>query len=81
MTIEVCVGSACYIKGSYDIISELQSLTEETGLEDQVKVKAAFCLGNCANGVSVKFEGEDKVFGLSKKTVPAFFEQEVKSRL
>ena len=45
MTIKVCIGSACHIKGSYGIISRLQSLIEQNGLSEQVQIQAVFCLG------------------------------------
>ena len=81
VTIEVCVGSACYVKGAYNVISDLQELIADHELEEQVTVKAAFCLGNCAHSVSVKFEEEDAVHSVSPKTVSAFFEQEVMKRV
>ena len=29
MVINVCIGSACHLKGSYNIVSELQEMIEE----------------------------------------------------
>ncbi|HEX3077543.1 MAG TPA: (2Fe-2S) ferredoxin domain-containing protein [Lachnospiraceae bacterium] len=81
MLISVCIGSACHLKGSYDVINKLQELVEEKDLGDKVELKAVFCLGNCQNGVSVKIDEEDTIFSVTKKSVNDFFETEVKSRL
>ena len=81
LTIVVCVGSACHIRGSYSIINKLQELIAARGLEDKVEVKAAFCLGHCTGAVSVKFENEDEIFSLELKDTPAFFEKEVLGRI
>ena len=42
--INVCIGSACHIKGSYNVINSLQQLTEEHGLTDEVDTRGASCL-------------------------------------
>ena len=44
IVINVCIGSACHIKGSYNVINSLQQLTEEYGVTDKVDTRAAFCL-------------------------------------
>lgn len=52
--IQVCIGSACHLKGSYNVINRLQEVISSRGLGEKVKVKAAFCLGECTKAVSVK---------------------------
>ncbi len=81
VTIVVCVGSACHLKGSYDVISNLQSLIAEKGLDEQVEIKAAFCFGECVQAVSVKFEGEDQIHSVQPKSVKEFFANEVLPRV
>lgn len=83
ITLEVCVGSACHVKGSYNIINKLQELISDNGLEDQIDIKAAFCFGRCAQAVSVQFEGEDEVYSVSptSESVKQFFHTEIKKRL
>ena len=58
VSISVCIGSACHLKGSPGVISELQRLIKERGLDKRVERKASFCLGDCMNGVCVKLNGE-----------------------
>lgn len=58
MDICVCVGSSCHIKGSYNIINLMKEHIEKNGLSDKVTLKAAFCLGKCTNGVTIKVDDE-----------------------
>lgn len=76
LNINVCVGSSCHIRGSYKIIELLNNAIKENGLEEKVAVSAAFCLGHCMNGVSVKV-GE-QIFGVNEDSFKEFFEEHVK---
>jgi NADH:ubiquinone oxidoreductase subunit E len=80
MIIEVCVGSACHLKGAYNVINEFMNIIKEKELEDKITIKAAFCLGNCTNGVSVRIDEED-VLSCSADNVQGFFETNVVGRL
>lgn len=76
ININVCIGSACHIKGSYNIINSLQQLTEEYGLTDMVETRAAFCLGHCTEAVSVRI-GDGEVQSVSGATAREFFVKQV----
>ena len=39
MIIDVCVGSSCHQKGSYEVIKSLQDLIEKNNLKDKVELK------------------------------------------
>ena len=54
MTLSVCVGSSCHLKGSYDVIEAFKALIDKHGVGDKIELKACFCLGRCTEGVSVK---------------------------
>lgn len=56
MEIRVCIGSSCHLRGSYDIINLIKNGLEENGLTDKVNLAAAFCLGKCGTGVSIKVD-------------------------
>lgn len=54
--IYICMGSACYLKGSKDIVDILGRLVRKYDLKEKVKLKGSFCLGPCNQGVVVKVE-------------------------
>jgi NADH:ubiquinone oxidoreductase subunit E len=80
MNIYICVGSSCHIKGSYDIIQLMKEAIAERQLEDKITLSAAFCLGRCTDGVTVKIN-DDIVCGVSRDSFPEFFQNNVLSRL
>ena len=73
MIIKVCVGTACHLKGSYDIIHAIQDLVDAYKLGDEISVSPAFCLGECGDAVSVDI-GEDKIYQLKLSNLNNFFE-------
>ncbi|MCM8712141.1 (2Fe-2S) ferredoxin domain-containing protein [Clostridium sp. SYSU_GA19001] len=80
LTISVCVGSSCHLKGSYNVIKELQSEIAKLNIEKKIELKASFCLGHCTSAVSVKINDEP-VLSLSADNVPEFLQTHVLSRL
>jgi NADH:ubiquinone oxidoreductase subunit E len=76
MLVNVCIGSSCHLKGSYEIINTLKNLVSEHKLEDKVELAAAFCLGKCLNGVTVKIDGE-LVLGVSPENVNEIFNERI----
>jgi NADH:ubiquinone oxidoreductase subunit E len=80
MNIYICVGSSCHIKGSYDIIQLIKEAISTNHLEDRINLSAAFCLGRCTDGVSVKINDEI-ICGVSKDNFNDFFEEHVLSAL
>lgn len=76
ITVNVCIGSACHVKGSYNVISTLQELAEEKGLSDSIEIKPVFCMGHCTEAVSVRI-GDGEVESVSSRTVRDYFETKV----
>lgn len=60
MQIKVCVGSSCHLKGSYDVIEAFKEILKRHDVEDLVELQASFCLGNCANGVTLQVDGVEE---------------------
>ena len=79
MKITVCIGSSCHLKGSRQVVEELQFLIAEHGLKEQIDLGGTFCMNNCQNGVCVTLDG--KVYSLSPETTKEFFEKEVLTRV
>lgn len=76
MTVAVCIGSACHLKGSYDVKTIFQDLIAANHLEDRVFLEVAFCLGHCADGVTIKID--DEIFtGLSKDNAAEIFNSKI----
>ena len=71
MKITVCIGSSCHIKGSRQVVTQLQSLIAETNLGAQVELGGTFCRGQCQKGVCVTVDGE--FFSVTPDTVADFF--------
>lgn len=67
------------MKGSREIIQQLQQLVKEHGVSDKVDLNGAFCTGNCVNGVCVTVDGT--LYSLSPETTKEFFEKEILGRL
>lgn len=80
MTITVCVGSNCHIKGSYDVINGLTKLISENKLDNVINLKASFCLGECTKAVSVKID-ESRVYSVNKETLEDFFKNFIMSKI
>ncbi len=76
MKVYVCVGSSCHLRGSYDIIQLMKDRLKKNGLEDSVELSAAFCLGKCTQGVSVKVDDEI-ICGVSRENFDEVFNQYV----
>ena len=75
MKITVCIGSSCHIKGSRQVVEQLQALIAENNLGEKVELGGTFCIGNCQQGVCVTI-GDD-FFSVTPETVDEFFSKEV----
>ncbi len=58
MILKVCIGSACHVKGSYDVIDMIKKMLKVEKLEDRIELKACFCLNKCLDGVSLSYGGK-----------------------
>ncbi len=79
MKVTVCIGSSCHIKGSRQVVEQLQYLIAENNLKDKVELGGTFCMGNCQKGVCVTVE--DTFFSVSPETVNDFFEKEILAKV
>lgn len=58
MEVEICVGSSCHLKGSYEVVKEMENYIEKNDLSDEIRLRGSFCLGHCTEGVSVRMDGQ-----------------------
>ncbi|HAX74049.1 MAG TPA: hypothetical protein DCY20_11040 [Firmicutes bacterium] len=75
-TVEICVGSSCHLKGSYEVIQQFQQLIKDKNLEEKLELRAAFCLGHCTKAVSVRLP-DQQIIGVSPKSLHQQFEQQI----
>lgn len=76
MNVYVCVGSSCHLRGSYKIIELMKENIEKNGLEEKVNLSAAFCLGKCTTGVTIKVD-EEVVCGVSPENFDGIFKEHI----
>lgn len=79
MKIAVCIGSSCHLKGSRQVVEQLQYYIAEHKLKDQIDLGGTFCMGNCQNGVCVTVA--NRQFSLTPDTVKEFFDSQVLSKV
>lgn len=79
MKITVCIGSSCHIKGSRQVVEQLQYLIAENNLGDKVELGGTFCMGKCQQGVCVTVD--DNFYSVTPETVNDFFSKEVKAKV
>ena len=58
ITVTVCVGSSCHIKGARDVIMRFNELLKQHELEEQVELKGSFCMERCGEGVNWQIDDE-----------------------
>ena len=75
MKVTVCIGSSCHLKGSRQIVEELQYLIAKNNLQDKDDLGGTVCMGRCQEGVCVTVDG--KFHSLSPETTKQFFETEI----
>ena len=56
--ITVCVGSACHLKGSHDIINYFKEAIKDAELENKVELKGSFCMDHCTDGANLLVDDE-----------------------
>ena len=79
MKITVCIGSSCHIKGSRQVVTQLQYLISQNNLDDKVELGGTFCMGQCQKGVCVTVDAA--FFSVSPDTVSEFFNEYVLAKI
>ena len=78
MKVTVCIGSSCHIKGSRQVVEQLQHLIADNGLKEKVALSGTFCMGKCQQGVCVTVD--DAFHSVSPETVEDFFNTQIKAK-
>ncbi len=63
ITVTVCVGSSCHIKGAREMITRFNDFLTKEGLGDKVELKGSFCMEHCGEGIN--WQINDEIFSSS----------------
>ena len=76
VTISVCLGSACHLKGANGVLEAFLALIERYQAQAQVQMAGNFCQERCTDGVVVQIDEliltrvtKDQVYELFQKYV------------
>ena len=75
LNVTVCIGSSCHLKGSRQVVEQLQKLIAEHEVGEKVELGGTFCMGKCQKGVCVTV-GEE-FYSVTPETVVDFFNNDV----
>ncbi len=80
MTIQICIGSSCHLKGSGRVVELFQSALAEHGLDEEILLCGCFCAGECSNeGVTVLID--DVVYSVVPERFSDFFATHVLAKI
>ena len=79
MKTTVCIGSSCHIKGSRQVVQQLEDYIAKNKLENKIELAGTFCLGKCQQGVCVLVD--DEFHSVSPETVEEFLQTAVIPKL
>ena len=80
MTVTVCVGSSCHIKGARDVIMRFDELLRNHNLKDRIELKGSFCMERCGEGINWQIDDEP-VTSASVEEAVRVFRQRVVAKL
>ena len=77
LIVQICVGSACHLKGSQDIVELMQKAIVDHRLDDEVVLTGSFCIGKCnRTGVTVQVN-DDVHVGVTRENFNEFFKTNI----
>ena len=79
LKITVCIGSSCHLKGSRQVVEQLQKLIADNNVSDKVDLGGTFCMGKCQQGVCVTVN--DEFFSVTPDNVGEFFANAVLAKV
>ena len=79
LNLTVCIGSSCHLKGSRQVVEQLQKLIAEHGVGEKVELGGTFCMGKCQKGVCVNVDEE--FHSVTPENVGDFFKNAVLAKV
>lgn len=77
VTVTVCVGSSCHIKGAREVIVQFNDLLARHGLTDRVELKGCFCMERCGEGINWQVDEEPLASPNAQAAVAMFMDRVV----
>ena len=81
MIIQICIGSSCHLKGSYELVEKFKAAIEAHDLDAEITLAGSFCTGKCnREGVTVVID--DEIYtGVTPEDFKEFFREKVLSKI
>lgn len=80
--VDICIGSACYVKGSSKLVGLLNELISSENWQNEVTVKGSFCMQSCQNHLGLGVKINDEVIkGLTLSNAKEILKEEINKRL
>lgn len=78
--VKICVGSACHLKGSEELVELIKKEINQRRLEDEIILSAGFCCGKC-NNTGVTVEVDDDIYTeITRERWHEFIEDKILSK-
>ncbi len=58
VTVTVCVGSSCHIRGSRAVLKRFAEIIKAERLTDKVVLLGSFCMEHCGEHMNWQFDGQ-----------------------
>ena len=75
VTVTVCVGSSCHLKGARGVIERFNALVTGHDLADKVILKGSFCMERCGEGINWQIDDEPVTSASEEDAVATFHEK------
>jgi NADH:ubiquinone oxidoreductase subunit E len=73
ITVQICVGSSCFLRGAPEIIEQLKELVAAHGLSHSLVLKGSFCLEQCTKGGVTLRIGNEMLTGVTPAQTAELF--------
>jgi NADH-quinone oxidoreductase subunit G len=79
ITISICIGSACHLKGAHGVLEAFKNLIAKYEADAKVILEGNFCQGRCTEGVVIKINDEVITDVAKDKVYKIFMEKVLKA--
>jgi len=77
LTVQICVGSSCFLRGAPAVINRMQELVEAHQLAGRLTLKGSFCMEQCTKGGVTMRLGDELLTGIKCEELPHLFETKI----